>query len=108
MGFISQGMTAFGLPMLLAQRSFWATANRGEFLHSQNGQNLWEAGGNSTEGPRLTEGKLTQLLYSKGPVGLASVPSTMCRVETLTRPSPNWSCVQSSPYERDTNIRLLI
>lgn len=32
----------------------------------------------------------------------------MCRVETLTRPFPNWSCVQSSPYERDTNIRLLI
>lgn len=36
------------------------------------------------EGPRLTEGKCTQPLYSKGPVGLQSVPSTMCRVATLT------------------------
>lgn len=32
----------------------------------------------------------------------------MCRADTLPDPFPNWSCVHSSPYERDTNIRLLI
>lgn len=49
--------------MLLAQRCFWATVNnRGEFIHLQNGQNLWEAGGNETEGPGLTGGKCAEPL----------------------------------------------
>lgn len=33
---ISQGKTAFRLPMLLAQSGVWATVTRGEFIHLQN------------------------------------------------------------------------
>lgn len=74
--------TPLDFPCLLAQ-SFLATVNRGEFIHLQNGHNLWEAGGNETENPRLTEGKFAQpLSIYKGPMGLQSVPSTMCRVNS--------------------------
>lgn len=33
---ITQGKTAFKLPMLLARSSVWATVTRGEFIHLQN------------------------------------------------------------------------
>lgn len=69
-------------------------------------KNLWEAGGSKT-GPWLNEGKFTQLpsLGTHGP----TVSSLQCAEwKPLPGPLANWSCVQSSPYKRDRNIRLLI